>query len=745
MSAERLLRERARDALASVGFVPTASKLYRPSPGIVSRAGLLSRVRAAGADVIAVTAAAGYGKSTFIAELVAADPRPSAWISLTGAENDPASFLSYVALALDEVDPVDPDCLMALWERPATVGSPAVLRFGAMLASRPRPFVLVLDDVHELVSQDALDALLVLVTELPPGSVLVIGSRRRIPLPWGRLRVRRGLLEVGPGDLAFHDGEAALLFEELGVQVAAGERARLLERIEGWPVAVYLAALAQGNGREPVSELVGDHRYLVEYLGDELLDELDGDVASFLMEASCFERMSGALCDEVLERRGSAALLEALQRDNRLVIPLDDHRHWYRFHHLLSEYLQAELDRRDPTRRIAIHLRASDWYDGHGDAHGAVTHAVLAGDLDRAEAVVMRWLNRTATAVGRSHIDRWVALFTEDQLVARPQMMVVAAWASYFTGSPRAATHWLSRLAAAVPEPHPDHPVSLAPVLLAMARAVIAPLGPDEMAREATYVYEHMDVGSWHPTPCLALGAAAFMRGDEIDAVRRLEEGAATTLDRPLPVANCLAHLAIIAAEHGRWAEARSAGRRAGAQLGDAAQSPASALILAVNVLVESQAGRAHDVADDHRLCRHHLTGLVGIAPWLNLQARLALARAALIRGDAVEARAMLEEAEAILAATPGAVHVAEQASALRRDLNVGGPASTSGRWTLTTAELRVLELLPTHLTIPEIGRRLYVSRNTVKTHTAAIYRKLGASSRHNAVGIAVEVGLLTA
>jgi len=160
-------------------------------------------------------------------------------------------------------------------------------------------------------------------------------------------------VEIGPAELAFRDDEAALLFERLGVMVTAPERDRLLERTEGWPVAVYLAALAHGNGHAPVAERVGDHRYLVEYLGEELLDELDPDVASFLMDASCLQRMSGTLCDQVLGRRGPARLLEDLCRDNQLVIPLDDHREWYRFHQLFAEFLQAELTRRAAVRRGA--------------------------------------------------------------------------------------------------------------------------------------------------------------------------------------------------------------------------------------------------------------------------------------------------------------------------------------------------------------------------------------------------------
>jgi LuxR family maltose regulon positive regulatory protein len=743
MRSEEALHDGVRGALTAAGFVPTASKLYRPTPGIVARSALTQRVDAARAEVITVTAPAGYGKSTFAAELVASDPRPSAWISLTSAENDPAALLSYVALALDELEPFDPGCVEALWRGGATVGSPAVQRFGALFAARQQPFVLVLDDAHELVGQDVLDTVAILVNELPRGSTLVLGGRRVVSLGWGRLRARRRLAEVGAEDLALSDSEAALLFERLEVTVSAADRARLLDRTEGWPVAIYLAALAHGNGREAATELVGDHRYLVEYLGEELLDDLDPEIAAFLLDASCFERMSGTLCDEVLGREGSARLLEALRRDNSLVIPLDDRREWYRFHHLLTEFLQAELTQRDLRRKEAIHLRASGWYDDHGEPDGAVAQAVLAGDWDRAEAMVMRWLNPVGSGAESFRMGRWVSMFPAEQLAARPQLMAVATWSVWFAGAPKSVVHWLDRMAAAIPDHHPDHPASLAPVWLAHCRASMGPLGPHEMWSEASYVYEHMDPASWHPMPCVGLGAAAFMLGDETEAVRWLSEGAATTLDRPLPVAYNLAHLAIIDVEHERWGEARERAHRARALINGAIDTPPAVVPLAVHVLVETQAGHAEEVLPEHQLCRQHLTGLVDITPWMNLQARIALARAALLRGDRAEAAALLAEVEAILATTPEAVRVAEQARSLHRELAHRDRFQSFGPSSLSTAELRVLQLLPSHLTLVEIAERLYVSRNTVKSQAAAIYRKLGAASRRDAIAKAAAAGLL--
>jgi LuxR family maltose regulon positive regulatory protein len=699
--------------------------------------------------VVTVTAPAGYGKSTFVAELAAADPRPTAWVSLTAAENDPAALLTYVALALDDIDPVDPHCVTALWARTPTVGSPALQQFGAMFADRPRPFTLVLDDMHELVRGEVLDAVRVLVDELPPGSRLVLGGRHEIPVPRGRMRVRRRLVEVGPADLAFDEREAGNLFAAFGIDVSDSELTQVLARTEGWPTALYLATLAHRLGRGPVPDLLcdfsGDHRYLVDYLSEELFEDLDPDVAAFLLDASCLDRISGRLCDDLLERTGSANMIERIRRQNLLVIPLDDRREWYRFHHLMTEFLRSELERRDPERVVEVHRRASEWFHAHADAEGAISHAIRGGDLERAESLVVFWFGRVTAAGLSTTIDRWLALFSSDELVARPGLMVAAAHGRFREGDGGAAVQWLDRAAAGLPERHPvDARGPVAPVLLAVTRAIIAPLSPAEMAAEARYTYDHADFGEGYPLACAALGVAAFMMGDEAEAARRFHECIDSPLDRPLVEASALAHLAVIEVEHGRWDEATVLARRARVLLGPSAWRPPGLLVLATSVLVETHAGRATEVDGDRRRCHRLLVDLVGVAPWLNLQARLTIARDALLRHDRAGAATMLDEVDAMLAAMPDAVGVVRQSAALRRELSTArDPGQRFGPASLTTAELRVLQLLPTHLSVAEIADRLYVSRNTVKSQTIAIYRKLGASSRGGAIEAAVSAGLL--
>ena len=294
--------------------------------------------------------------------------------------------------------------------------------------------------------------------------------------------------------------------------------APVVERTEGWPVALYLATLAHHSGRGTVPELIGDfsgdHRYLVDYFGEELFEDLDPDVAAFLLDASCLDRISGRLCDDLLERTGSANLIERIRQQNLLVIPLDDRREWYRFHHLMRDFLRSELDRRDPTRRAEVHRRASEWFHSNADAESAISHAIQSGDLERAESLVVFWFGRVAAAGLSATVERWLALFSPDELVARPGLMVAAAHGRFREGEGGAAVQWLDRAVAGLPERHPvDASGPVAPVLLAVARAIIAPLTPAEMMAEARYTYDHAEFGEGYPLACAALGAAAFMVG----------------------------------------------------------------------------------------------------------------------------------------------------------------------------------------------------------------------------------------
>jgi LuxR family maltose regulon positive regulatory protein len=297
--------------LAGSSFPVLESKLVPPfeRAGMVSRDNLLDRLEASAATpVVLISAPAGYGKTVLAAEWAKQDPRPFVWLSIDRHDNDPAVLLTYLALGLDRVEPIDPAVLGALASRGASISQTVLLRLGAALSSKALPVVLVLDDVHLLQDQEGLDALAVLVDHLPQGSQLALTSRGELPLPVARWRAEGRLAELGPGDLAMGPLEAGLLLAATRVELSDGEVAELTQRTEGWPVALYLAALSikiRPAGRPAGVGFGGRERSLVDYLQSVLLAGVSPTEVQFLTRTAVLDRLSGPLCDAVLGTTGS--------------------------------------------------------------------------------------------------------------------------------------------------------------------------------------------------------------------------------------------------------------------------------------------------------------------------------------------------------------------------------------------------------------------------------------------------------
>jgi LuxR family transcriptional regulator, maltose regulon positive regulatory protein len=334
-------------------------------PGLVSRVQLLDCLEASGtAPVVALCAPAGYGKTVLAAEWAKRDPRPFVWLSIDRHDNDPTVLLTYLAVGLDRVEPIDPTVLGVLASRGASISQTVLPRLGAALASKALPVVVVLDDVHLLHDQESLDAVAVLVDHLPTGSQLAVLSREKPPLPMARWRAEGRLAELGPRELAMSPPEAGSLLRAAGVELSDAEAAELTRRAEGWPVALYLAALANkasGQRGDTGFAFTGDDRFLADYLHAELLAHLPTERVAFLTRTAVLDRLTGPLCDAVLGSSGSAAMLESLERSNLLVIPLDRQREWYRYHPLFRELLRGELERSEPELVGTLTLRAARW------------------------------------------------------------------------------------------------------------------------------------------------------------------------------------------------------------------------------------------------------------------------------------------------------------------------------------------------------------------------------------------------
>ena len=421
-------------------------------PGIVSRVRLLDWLEASAATpVVAMSAPAGYGKTVLAVEWAKRDPRPFVWLSIDRHDNDPAVLLTYLAVGLDRVEPIDPAVLGVLASRGASITKTVLPRLGAALASKALAVVVVLDDVQLLHDQEGLDALAVLVDHLPPGSQLAVISRGEPPLPMARWRAEGRLAELGPGELAMDPAEAASLLAAARVELAEGEVAELTRRTEGWPVALYLAALSvkaqpAANG----AGLSGRDRFLVDYLQSVLLSGLSPTKVQFLTRTAVLDRLSGPLCDAVLGTTGSAAVLASLERSNLLVVPVDRQREWYRYHQLFRELLRGELERSEPELVGELTRRAARWCAHHGLAEAAIDYAMDAGDAD----LVARGVEQAAIGVYRSGrlvtVQRWFDWFDDHGLFSS-----IPRWPCSGPGSRRwAATR--PRLSAGLPRPNGD-------------------------------------------------------------------------------------------------------------------------------------------------------------------------------------------------------------------------------------------------------------------------------------------------
>ena len=378
------------------------TKLYVPRSrrGLVPRPRLSERLdRGTASKLMLVSAPAGFGKTTLLTEWLAAGPaapadeRLAAWLSLDRGDNDPASFWTYVIAALRTVASGVGESALALLQAPRPPPIETVLT--ALLndlGATAGDIVLVLDDYHVIDARDVQDGMAFLLDHLPPQLHVVIASRADPALPLARLRARGELVEIRAAELRFTPDEAAAYLNEMmGLQLTARDVAALEGRTEGWIAALQLAALSM-QGRDDVAGFIagfaGDDRYVVDYLAEEVLQRQPDRVQAFLLQTSILGRLSGPLCDAVTGQDGGKAMLAALDRGNLFLVPLDDRRRWYRYHHLFADVLQARLLDEQPGQVPDLHRRASAWYQQNGEPAEAIRHALAAGDFEQAADLV---------------------------------------------------------------------------------------------------------------------------------------------------------------------------------------------------------------------------------------------------------------------------------------------------------------------------------------------------------------------
>ena len=637
------------------------------------------------ASLVLVSAPAGAGKSSAVSGWLARRTGGGAWYSLDAEDNDPALFWPSIAAAL-HLDPTD------------TADARWIAR--SLLQQSAGPVVLVLDDYHVVtnpVIHAGVDQLLV---EAPAELRLVIATRHDPALALSRLRSHGALRELRFDDLRLDADETAAVFARItGVTLPPPPAQRLVERTEGWVAAIQLVGLSADGSDDPnkvVDAFTADHRHVFDYFRDEVITSLSDRLQAFLVDTAVLERLCAPLCDAVTGGADGQQLLEELERRNLFLLPLDQRRRWYRYHHLLAEWLRLHVD--DPVPR---HRAAADWLVGHGYAGDAVRHLLAAGDTDRAAAVIedQRWI-----LVGRGRgktLRDWVHQLPAEALRTRPGLTLAAAWAAHQAGDWDAARD----LAASI---EPADALTRAEVLVLEAGRSIA---NDDADRALATVRTALPlVPGDEPrarTSLLLIQGRALLAGDQLEAAA-LSFTQALQLGEPyrLSIVSLIArsHLAEISRRAGRTREAMDAADEAlrlaeAAGLGDHPEAAVAHLTLAELLL---DAGQPDDAT-------HHF--------------RIAEPLVARVRHVPRE----------------------RQAEAVRQRLARTKPRRSPPELVeqLTGRELSVLRLLPSALAPREIAKELYLSPNTIKTHTRSLYRKLGVNTRHEAVEAARRVNLL--
>jgi LuxR family maltose regulon positive regulatory protein len=512
----------------------------------------------------------------------------------------------------------------------------------------------------------------------------------------------------------------------------------VLAETEGWPVGVRLAAMAMADERatDPTEG----------YLHEEWLRDVSPADIDFLLDVSGLDWLGGAVCDHVLLRKDSGAVLDRLANQQLLVLPLDRRGTAYRMHRLLRDVLEADAMRRDRERVRALHLRASDWYERLDDIDRAIQHSLLADDLQRGERLVGEHSGRYATGGRYTAVTRWVESFPPSFVLDSPELCLAASVSELGLEPGERVLTWL-RLGDEALRRNPDRDNGTTAMRIASFNALLSNEPASRTIDAVGGAFRGLPPGPWRSSAALGFGSMTFGMGDEDLAYSTLSTVLveAETLGLPAVTAQLRAQLAAIDFFRERWPEGIAHARSARATLfaHELESQPRLAAVLAASAVAEAYEGRVDLARADAALARRHLPFLANLAWWANVVSRLLLARAALLLADPGAARVAVAEAATALDTQPQATRFREIVDELQQSSRAARATLPLGVASLTTAELRVLHFLPTNLSLGEIAQRLYVSRNTAKSQTASVYRKLGASSRSEAVDLARAAGIL--
>ena len=636
------------------------TKLHAPRRrGVMARPRLRDRLdRRDQPALTLVSAAAGFGKTTLVAEWFADGPA-TAWLSLDARDNDPAMFWTYVVAALRTAVGEAVASTRSLLDGPPPSVDTVVATLLNDLHAVDHDVVLVLDDYHVVESIEIHESVAFLLDHLPANVHLVIASRADPPLPLATLRARGRLLEIRAADLRFTGDEAAAyLSDAVDLTLTAGDVEVLEARTEGWIAALQLAALSM-QGRDDVTgfiaEFAGDDRFILDYLLGEVLDRQSAEVRSFLLDTSILSRLSGPLCDAVTGGTGARATLEQLERANLFLVPLDDRRLWYRYHHLFADVLRARLLDEDPGRVPDLHRRAADWYDANGDPADAIAHAMAGGDVEGAARIIELAMPAMRRSRQDTTLRRWLEALPEEVFVDRPVLTIGLVGARMVTGDTTGVEPLLELVESTLASPAPpivfdEAEFEQLPAQLAVQRAGMALIAGDldGVNAHAARVLDLVE-----PTDHLRRGSATALMGlahwaaGDLEAAERLYAEAVTCFiaaDFLPDMLGCSLALADMQIAQGKLNDAR---RTFESGLRWTTEHPglrgaADMHVGLSEVLIEHN---ELDAAARHMEASRELGEAAGL-PQHAYRWRVTMARLARARGDLEGALALLEEAE---------------------------------------------------------------------------------------------------
>jgi LuxR family maltose regulon positive regulatory protein len=725
-------------------------------PGWLPRPELLTSLNdAAEMRLVTIVAPAGYGKSTLLA-LWHADPaRSNALVvfAVDGRDSDPVVLWSGVIGALAAALPA------GAWSGPArmlrqsspeidAVVLPALQATLAEVAVR-RGVTLALDGWHLVTEPVCHRQLATLSGMLPPGCQLLISSRHTPPLPLARLRASGQLLELGPAELRLPASQAAALTAAVsGLTLPADSQRALTAVTEGWPAAIYLSARAlrgRHDTRTGMSLIAAAHRCVEDYIAEEILDDLAPGQIAALARTAVLSRFTMPLCAHMAGN--DPPVIDVRELRGLPLIPLDDTHDWFRHHHLVRQALLRRLQRDEPHLITWLHRRAATWHAEHGPVEDAIDHALTAGDTDSAVDLIvsayMTFINsgRPATVHG------WLDRLGDRVIAGSAPAAIAAAWTAALSGDRAAVAHWL-RTAEHLGHsgPMPDHTASVTSAV-AMIRATFGFDGFKTMDEAAhTAVEQETDpTGPWYGTAQTNLGYTCYLTGRTRAAIRFLEQATASHATMPMMRILATGVLSLAHDHLGRHDLAADLAATACRLADDAGLRHAAQVSLAYNAHAAAAAHhgdhrQALAVLDQVLAARRRIPGL---SPWPTVNILTQLAQLHLAGGDRAAAGSCFEEARSLINELPDPDHpIIELSGELGRRNAPPRLAQRLGS-ALSEQEHALLRLLPAALTLRQIAAQRNVTVNTVKTQTQAIYRKLGAASRAEAVTNARAHGLI--